>query len=738
MNLGREYPELQKSLTELRIESLKLISLLVIAAGYVYSIWITDRVGHSRLVPGSAWAGMGFLFAGSVMAYALRSRRPGLAAHLLVWSVVIAVLCTVHTSRSLSAAYLFILPIIFASVLLSQAIFFLAAAVSSALILALAPSMVGMPPLPTAVLLPTGIIVLVTAASWLSARNLHTALSWVWNGYEQARRNEDIAYERRGELRRALKALDEATHRLERANYVLLLARDQAEEARRLKQEFAQTISHELRTPLNLIIGFTELMAHSPEYYGGPLSTTYLRDLSIVYRNACHLQNLVNDVLDLARIEAAQMSLAMEETDPAALVEEAVNTAHSLVEARGLALYTEVEPDLPRVWVDPTRIRQVLINLLNNASCFTDEGSVTVSVRRENNSVVFAVADTGIGIAPKDIDRIFEEFHQVNGGRRRRGGAGLGLAISREFVQLHGGHIWVESQLGQGSTFGFSLPMDQDQVHVDQLTEALVTRATPAGESEKPVLLVVTRSPSAAAMLDRYVQNCRLVVVPDLEQVQRTVQQSIPQAVVIDSTCEIGPGELGELGRAWQLLDIPLVLCPLPGEERLRQQLAVDGYLAKPVSRQSLWDVLRRFGENIDRVLVIDDDQDFVLFVSRILEDNPVRRYQVISAGDGREGLAMMQHYQPDLILLDLMMLDMDGFQVIERIRSDPSWQHIPIVVVSAQEEIDQQEMLAGVVTYAKAGGLKPGDIVRWVQNAVAPALTSPRAPSAQRVTPVP
>jgi signal transduction histidine kinase/CheY-like chemotaxis protein len=737
MNLGREYPELQKSLTELRIESLRLISLLATAAGYVYLMWITDRVGHSKPVPGSAWAAVGFLFVGSITAYVLRDRRPSLASRLLIWSVLIAVLCTVHTSRSLSAAYLFILPIIFASVLVSQAMFFLAAAVSSALILALVPSIVGMPPFPSAILLPTGIIVLVTVASWLSARNLHTALSWVWNGYEQARRNEDIAYERRAELRRALKALDEATHRLERANYVLLIARDQAEEARRLKQQFAQTISHELRTPLNLIVGFTELMAHSPEYYGGPLSTTYLRDLSIVYRNACHLQELVNDVLDLARIEAAQMSLALEETDPAALVEEAVHTAHSLVEARGLTLYTEIEPGLPQVWVDPTRIRQVLINLLNNASRFTDEGSVTVSVRREDSNVVFAVADTGIGIAPKDLDRIFEEFHQVNEGRRRQGGAGLGLAISREFVQLHGGRIWVESQIDQGSTFGFSLPMERDQVHVDQLAETLATRTTSAGEREKPVLLVVTRSPSAIAMLGRYVQNCRLVVVPDLAQVQRAVQQSIPQAVVIDSAYEVNPGGLGALGRAWQLLDVPLVLCPLPGEELLRQQLAVDGYLAKPVSRQSLWDVLRRFGENIDRVLVIDDDQDFVLFMSRILEDNPVRRYQVISAGGGREGLAMIQHYQPDLIFLDLMMVDMDGFEVIERVRADPTWQQIPIVVVSAQEEIDQQEVLAEAVTFAKAGGLKPGDIVRWVQNAVSPALTPPPASSAQRATPV-
>ncbi len=720
MNAAPGYAELEKSLTELRTDTLKPISLLVLVGGYVYAFWITGRVGHGYPVPACAWVGMGLLFVGALAGYGLRTRRLGPATHLLTWGLLGAIVCVVLTFRSPAVAYLFILPVIFASVLLSQRIFLLAAALVTALVYALGLAPAGAPLLAGGTLLPAAIIALVTVASWLSARNLHTALYWSWSGYERARRNEEIADQRRGELGRALKALDEAAHRLERTNYMLMLARDQAEEARRLKQQFAQTISHELRTPLNLIVGFTELMVHSPEYYGGRLPTAYLHDLSIVYRNACHLQDLVADVLDLARIEAAQMSLTLEQVDPAALVQEAVNTVSSLVEARGLALHTEVEPNLPRLWVDPMRIRQVLINLLNNAARFTDRGSITVRARREGQDVTFAVADTGVGIAPEELGRIFDEFHRAGNGERRQGGAGLGLAISRQFVKLHGGRIWAESQLGRGSTLHFSLPLErEDAGHADPVTDALATAGVPAAGAEKPVLLVVTRSPSAAALIKRYVPGCRSVVAPDLPQARQAVQQLMPQAILIDRACAEGSPNLEELGRAWQLPDIPVVLCPLPGEELLRQRLAVDGYLVKPISRQSLWDALRRFGEDIDRILVIDDDVDFVLFVSRMLEDSPIRRYQVISASGGREGLALMRHYRPDLILLDLVMPDLDGFQTIEHIRADPAWQHIPIVVISAQEEIDQQQALAGTLTVAKAGGLKPGEIVRWLRNVV-------------------
>src|SRR5258708_16522895 len=308
--------------------------------------------------------------------------------------------------------------------------------------------------------MPIAVLIGLVIASWLSAHNLYTTLAWFGEAYSSAARNEQIARDHEAELRRALKALDDMTYRLERANHTLTLERNEAREARRLKQQFAQTISPELRTPLNIIIAFTELMAQSPDYYGAPLSAAYVRDLSIIHRNASHLQTLVNDVLDLARIEAAQMVVIPEETDPLLLVQEAIQTVRSLVEMRGLTLEVSLQENLPHIWIDATRIRQVLFNLLSNAVRFTQKGNITVAAQQQDGTVVFSVLDTGIGISADEIKNLFVEFHQLSSGKRRlHDGAGLGLAISRRFIELHGGQIWVESQPGQGSAFRFSLPI---------------------------------------------------------------------------------------------------------------------------------------------------------------------------------------------------------------------------------------------------------------------------------------
>ena len=741
MKAAKENPDLRANLDDLRGESIKVVALFTGFIGLTWLVWtINPATGGVRPVP-EAWAGSGILAASAFLSYVLSDRLLRVASVLFVLGALIAIAFAVPVFPSPVTVCLLVVPVIFASVLLGQPAFLCVAAVAALVVLTMGANYVGGAPFSIQVAFPFVVFAAVTLASWLSVRNLHTALAWVWHGYESARYNEEMARERQAELRRALKALDEATHRLERVNYMMVLACDQAKEAHRLKQQFAQTISHELRTPLNLIVGFTELMTESPEHYGGALPPPYLRDLNIVHRNACHLQNLVNDVLDLARIEAAQMSLSPEETDLQTLVQEAVHTARSLVGARGLALRTEIAPDLPKLWIDPTRIRQVLFNLLNNAARFTERGSVTVTVRQQAEEVVFAVADTGVGIAVEDIPRIFEEFRQADGStRRRHGGVGLGLAISRRFVELHGGHIWVESQEGQGSTFYFSLPASRDDLSAGLSNYfAGPTGTASAKVGEEPVLLAVTRSPSAAGLLTRYVRGCRTVVVPDLDQARDTAHRLMPQAVVVDSACqELGPAKLEEIGRGWGLPRTHFVSCPLPGEEVLRQRLAVDGYLIKPVSRQNLWDVLRQLGEHVDRVLVIDDDRDFVLLMSRLLEDSPVRRYQVFGAYSGHEGLDMMNHCQPDLVLLDLVLPDIDGSEIVERMRTSPEWQHTPIVVVSAQDETEDHKALRGTMMVAKADGLMPGEVVQWVQEVMDTAVTSLPVPPVPKPIPVP
>jgi signal transduction histidine kinase/CheY-like chemotaxis protein len=565
---------------------------------------------------------------------------------------------------------------------------------------------------------PISVILLTAIASWLSTRNLYTALAWSRNSTMEALRRAEQARDRQSELQRALKALDEASYRIRRMNYQLALARDQAEEARRLKSQFAASISHELRTPLNLIVGFTELMFQSPEYYGARLPPNYLRDLGIVYRNALHLQGLVDDVLDLSRIEAARMGLFKEETDPRELIREVADTARSLVDSRGLTLHLHIPENLPPLWIDPLRVRQVLFNLLNNAARFTEQGSVTVKAEIANGSLLVSVEDTGVGIAPKDIPKVFEEFRQLDSStRRRQGGAGLGLAISRHFVQLHGGRIWVDSEPGRGSTFSFTLPLSRGDAELEPPSHGSSSCVPSALETERDrVLLAVTSSPAAANLLNRYVEGYRTIVAQDLHQAREWSGKLIPQGVVVDTTSGCHDSEeLRRLAEEWGLQGVPFIACPLPGEEPLRQRMTVDGYLVKPVTRRNLLDTLRQFGEDVETILVIDDDHDFVQLMGRML-DSPLRPYRVLKAYGGYEGLQVMQHRRPDLVLLDLMLPDLDGREVLQQMRSDPVLRGTPVVIVSARGEMEDVGELSGVIMVTKGEGFQPGELVRCVR----------------------
>lgn len=706
----------RENLAELQVSSIKIIALAAAGLGYLWFVWI-DTPGRTQPSPASAWGGVTLLTLCGILGYVLSRRHLRLAAHTVVWGQLATVTCIALAYPSPVIPSLFVLPVIVSSVLLQRRAAASVAATAVALLLTATLSH-GKPLASMDTVIPVSILVLVALTSWLSARNLYTALDWTWHSFERASRNEQIARARQADLRRALKALDEATYRLERTNHMLTLARDQAEEARQLKQAFAQTISHELRTPLNLIVGFTEVMTQSPQYYGAILPSSYLRDLHIVHRNARHLQDLVNDVLDLARIDAAQMNLLPEEIDPAALVRQAVHTARALVETRGLDLRMHIGAGLPRMWLDPVRIRQVLFNLLNNAARFTESGSITVSVESQDEEVHFSVADTGVGIPADKIPHLFEEFQQIDySPRRRHEGAGLGLAISQRFVQLHGGRIWVESRLGEGTTFHFSLPLEGSEAKASADRVTLKTSALPGPPGEEHIALVVTRSPSAATLLGRYLRGCRTVAAQDLEQARQAASRLLPQVVVVDmASVQLAPGGLVALAQEWALPRTPFLGCSLPGEEPMRRQLAVDAYLMKPVSQQSVMDTLRYFGDGVDTILVVDDDRDFVQLLSRMLE-GPLRHYRVLAAHSGEEALEQMRVQRPDLVLLDLGLPGIDGFQVIESIRSTSDWQQIPIVVVSARDEIDSFEPVTGSMLITRADGLRLAEVMQWAQK---------------------
>lgn len=718
LSSGDEAPgEFRQNLADLQSAAVTSMALFTGGLGYAWVaalLWTAPQVRGGPL----SWAAALALILSASVAFLIRPQHLYLAGHLVVWGAMAAVALALQAYPTHQAAYLFVAPIIFSSAIHRRWTLFLTAAISAAITWG---THLRRPAEPTLdALLPICIIAITAVASWMAARNLYTALHWVWSGYERARHNEDLARSRQAELERALKALDEAVYRTERANQRLALARSQADTARRLKQQFAQTVSHELRMPLNLILSFVELMINSPEYYGGPLPASYLRELSIVHRNARHLQTLVNDVLDMARIQAAQMSLQPEEVDPEAMLHEVAAMARSLIEARGLALRLAVAPGLPRLWIDPIRIRQVLLNLLNNAARFTDAGSVTLRAGQDGEYVSFAVVDTGVGIAPQDLQRVFNEFETLEGAGHRQTGAGLGLAISRAFVELHGGRIWAESEVGRGSAFCFCLPVAPQPQLAGALPAGSAAGAGPGRGDGQPILLAVTTSPTAAVLLARYVRGCRTVVVPDLDQARQAAAQLAPDAIVIDAAgAPMLPADLDTLARAWGLPDVPVLLTPLPGEARLRHELQVDAYLVKPITREQLWDLLRQFGHEVERVLVVDTDHDFLRLISRLLEGSPVRPYHVIPAYSGQEALALLDWHRPDLVLLDLALGDMPGEALIQAIRARSEWQSVRVVVISGQDDVDPRGGLAGPLVVVKANGLTAAEIVHWTRQAL-------------------
>ncbi|MBI5929390.1 MAG: response regulator [Chloroflexi bacterium] len=701
---------IQKDLKQLRVDSFVIIIAATTLAIWVWFSWAMMPTGDGATIRSDTWPASVFMLLVLLACYLIKPKFPYTAILIFTLGLLITITGVVLQLHNLSFGYTLCIPIIFSGILFSRIGLISVATMTSLIILGVAHFTNEFHDADLAHL--AIILGLVTSAMWASTYHLQTTLFWSLNGYQEAHKNELIVREQKARLERTLQSLDATMYQLQRTNAMLVEARNQAEEARRLKQQFAQTISHELRTPLNLIVGFTETMVKSPEYYGAPLAPTYARDLSAVYRNACHLQNLVNDVLDLARLEQAYLLLIPEKINIAHVIEDAVNTARGLIERRDLALRLDIAPDLPMISGDAVRIKQVLLNLLNNAARFTEEGSITVSAYAQEHQVIVGVADTGIGIAPEKFADIFEPFQQLeNPMQRQRNGAGLGLAISKQLVELHGGSIWLESELSKGSQFFFSLPAYA--IPTDHRIEAVLMHQLNTAKST-PLVLVVTRSPSAASLISRNLAQYRTVVIGDFKQALAASLRLIPEYIILDTaTDDFSETEAEKFTEALQLPNVKILACPLPGEEMLRRSLSVDGYIIKPVNQERLWDLISQFEGK--RILLVDDDRDFVRLMSRLLSSSP-RPVQVASAYSGSEALAMIKQYRPEIILLDLNLSDIDGLQLIKQMRALSEAQNMRIIVVTAYEIIDASKHLQGKMSIRKTFGLTPTEVIQWIE----------------------
>lgn len=552
-------------------------------------------------------------------------------------------------------------------------------------------------------------------AGWAYARSLFTVAHWSLAGFAEARRQTAEARRHRGELARLNKELDHAFYLLERANAALDAAMRASAQAERFKTEFVTNVSHELRTPLNLIIGFAEMMMTSPESYDGvALPGPYRSDLYSVYHSAQHLLGLVDDVLDLARIEVGKIALSRERVDLALLLHDAASLVGDYVRTKGLELQLAPLPDLPLLWLDRLRIRQVLLNLLVNAARFTERGRIGIDVACTNGEVVVRVWDSGPGIPEADLSKIFEEFRATERPFSDwHSGTGLGLPISKKFVELHGGTMGVESTLGQGATFWFALPLAAVAAPAPLEADAIQARADLlAPATTERVVVLVHAERGIAVLVRRYLDGVEVVHARTLVEGVELAHQLGAAALLID---EATPGPL-------PACDCLVLRCPLPSTQATADDLGAAELLVKPVSRQELLAAVDRLERPVQRVLIVDDDPEVARLFRRMLRGRVAPR-DCWEAYNGAEALARMRQERPDLVLLDLVMPEVDGRTVLAQMRADAALAEIPVLLISARGQDHLSLRLAGRVAIERAGGLELGEVVQTLA-AVLKALT--------------
>jgi len=494
-----------------------------------------------------------------------------------------------------------------------------------------------------------------------------------------------------GQLGEMIETMDEKV-RLRTAE--LAEARDQAEEANRTKSAFLANMSHELRTPMNAIIGYSEMLTEEMQDLG---QDEFIPDLKKIHSAGKHLLGLINDVLDISKIEAGKMTVYCETIDVATMVREVESTVLPLVKKNDNHLEVELPADAGTMHSDLTKIRQMLFNLLSNASKFTEKGKLRLVVTRsvENGAdwLRFAVSDSGIGMTPEQMGRLFKAFSQADASTTRKfGGTGLGLAISREFCQLLGGDITVSSVPGEGSTFTIALPAAAPQEEAPAAPAATAPTGT-TGTSGRPSLVVIDDDPSVLDLMSRFLtkEGFDVHTASNGRDGLELAKTTHPVAITTDVMM---PGMDG-----WSVITalkadpdtahIPIILVTITDSREMGVALGVFDYLAKPVDWNRLRGILDRIdlGAHGRTVLIVEDDDA----ARDQLERTMVKQgWTVLLAGDGQAALDAVRETEPSLVLLDLMMPRMDGFEFLDHFRRDPRFVHTPVIVVTAKDLTDE------------------------------------------------
>jgi len=495
------------------------------------------------------------------------------------------------------------------------------------------------------------------------------------------------------------------------------------QEANRHKSVFLANMSHELRTPLNAIIGFSELLTDARE--GQFDDATRKRFLSQILTSGKHLLGLINDILDLSKVEAGQMELRLSLVSVAEVVDQVTKTVEPLVAKKNITMLAKVD-GAGDLLADGGKLRQMLLNLVSNAIKFTPEdGTVTIAALRTKSTVEVSVTDTGIGIAEADLKQIFHEFHQVDPGPgRRHEGTGLGLALTKRFAMLHGGDVRVTSHVDKGSIFTLVLP-----IHARVTPPAEHARAgSMNGHGDGPLVLVVEDDPAAAELLTRQLANAgyRTEVAKTGSQALERARQLKPAAITLDIIMpELDGWEvITRLKSDEATSSIPIVVVSVVDNPELGMALGAIDYFVKPVNSSALVDRLNRFdiqrapGQRKVRVLVVDDEAANRTLLTEALEP---AGFTVLPAAGGREAIAIAKSSRPDLVLLDLIMPEVSGYDVVEALRADEKTRDTPIMVLTAANltDADRRQLNGRVSQIISRGSVATSDIVGLLKRAV-------------------
>lgn len=476
------------------------------------------------------------------------------------------------------------------------------------------------------------------------------------------------------------------THELEQAVI-------SAENANKIKSQFLANMSHELRTPLNAIIGYSDMLMEEAEDLG---YADMNPDLNKIQGAGKHLLSLINDILDISKIEAGKMDLYLEEFQLQGMVDEVLATAQPLLEKNDNGFsYLARGKDLGLITCDMTKLRQIMFNLLSNAAKFTNKGMIKFDIQRDNDWLAISVADNGIGMSPEQVSRIFQEFTQADESTTRKfGGTGLGLPISRHFVEMMGGSISVDSEVGKGSTFTVRLPVvvqPLQDLNIMADSSDITRPNVPVLPEDAPIILVVDDDDKVHEALIQQLgrEGYRVISAFTGEQAFKLARQHHPVLMTLDVMLPEMDG--------WQVLSqfkadpllamIPVVILSMSHDKSLGIALGAADYVTKPIDRHVLLNIVRRhLPQNTGRpyhVLILEDDLDTQELFKRAAEREG---WKAMVAENGLVGLEQLSKQIPDIILLDLMMPEMDGLEFLSEMRKKPEWKDVPVIVVTAKE----------------------------------------------------